>query len=195
VNASPTLADVITFCHEGPWLEIDQRIWGLRLSGGPPWPIIPHDPDWGIGHKFWCQDGETIGYHARYKEGTWKHAAGFVRFDNSEHFQAEIDVPTHHAHSVAADRMVLDGTRESGNYLMVIERQGDRWSTPRVLCRHDSSRHGHSTHVHPRLRADGKQVCFSSDRNRYTDVYLVDIPDDLTVLPEWPGKPYRYYWE
>lgn len=195
VNASPTMPDVLTFCHEGPWLEIDQRIWGLRLSGGDPWPIIPKQPEWGIGHEFWCTDGETIGYHARYCEGTWRHAAGFVRFDNSDHWQAELTVPTHHAHSAANDRMILDGTRESGNYLMVVERDGDAWSAPRVLCRHDSSRHGHASHVHARLRADGRQVCFTSNRRGYSDVYLIDVPDDLSGLPEWPGKPYRYYWE
>ncbi len=32
VNASPALADTITFCHEGPWNLVDNRIWGLDLT-------------------------------------------------------------------------------------------------------------------------------------------------------------------
>ena len=125
---------------EGPWLDIDQRIWGLRLSGGDPWPILPKEDDWGVGHEFWFDDGLTIGYHARYKEGTWRHALGWVTADNAESFQAECAVPTHHAHGRMRDRFVLDGTRESGDYLFVVDREGDGWAPPRVLCAHDTGR-------------------------------------------------------
>lgn len=195
VNASPTVPGLLTFCHEGPWLEIDQRIWGLRIGGDGPWPIVPRDPDWGVGHEFWCCDGETIGYHARYREGTWRHAAGFARATGGEVWQAELAVPTQHAHAATTTRMLFDGTREAGEYLMIADRQGDAWGAQRVLAAHDCSRANHRTHVHARIRGDGRQVVFCSDRRGYGDVYVVDVPDDLSELPEWPGKPFRYYWQ
>ncbi|TVR14384.1 MAG: hypothetical protein EA401_04680 [Planctomycetota bacterium] len=195
VNASPIDPDLCTFCHEGPWLEIDQRIWGLRLSGGSPWPVVPRDPDWGVGHEYWCADGVTVGYHARHRDGTWRHAAGFCHVLSGDVWQAELAVPTHHAVAISPNRVFLDGTRSSGEWLLAVDRQGDEWAQPRVLCRHDSSRHHHRAHVHARPRADGRVLAFNSDRRGYTDVYLIDVPSDISALPEWPGTPYRYYWE
>ena len=40
-NCSPTLSHLLTFCHEGPWDKIDNRIWGLDLSTGKHWKIRP----------------------------------------------------------------------------------------------------------------------------------------------------------
>lgn len=195
VLTSPTDADLVIFCHEGPWLQVEQRIWGLRPSVGQPWPIISRDPDWGIGHEFWLADGSGIGYHARYREGTWRHAAGFVAADGSDHWQAELSVPTQHAHGASRDWMLFDGTREAGDFLLVAQRTADGWQDPRCLAAHHSSRHGHNTHVHAHVRSDGRQVVYTSDRRGYSDVYLIDLPEDLQALPPYPGKPFRYYWQ
>jgi oligogalacturonide lyase len=195
VNASPTDPDLCVFCHEGPWLEIGQRIWALRVSGGAPWKVVPRDPAWGVGHEYWLADGRTVGYHARHRDGTWRHAAGFADVLTGETWQAELAVPTHHA--VAQDRelLILDGTRATGDWLLAVPREGDAWGEPRVLCRHDASRHHHRAHVHQRLARDRRSVVFTSDRRGYSDAYLVPVPADVRSLPVWPGRPYRYYWE
>jgi len=195
VNASPTDPDLCTFCHEGPWLTIDQRIWGLRLSGGDPWAVVPKDPEWGVGHEYWCMDGRTVGYHARHRDGSWRHAAGFADVLGGDYWQAELSVPTHHAVALHSDMVILDGTRESGEWLMVVPREGDAWGEARILCRHGSSRAHHRAHVHPRPRLDGRVVSFNSDRRGYADAYHVEVPEDISTLPVYPGKPYRYYWE
>jgi oligogalacturonide lyase len=195
VNASPTDPDLCTFCHEGPWLEIEQRIWAVRLSGGAPWKVVPRDPQWGVGHEYWLADGRTVGFHARHAEGTWRHAAGFADVLTGEVWMAELAVPTHHAVGQTRDLIILDGTRATGEWLLAVPREGDRWGMPRVICRHDASRHHHRAHVHPRLSRDSRQIVFTSDRRAYSDAYLVDLPADIGSLPVWPGKPYRYYWE
>src|SRR5690606_36217342 len=41
VNTSPTRANLITFCHEGPWAKVDQLIWGCDLNTGEVWKIRP----------------------------------------------------------------------------------------------------------------------------------------------------------
>jgi oligogalacturonide lyase len=38
-------------------------------------------------------------------------------------------------------------------------------------------------HAHPRFDAQGKRLLFTSDKNGYANLYLVDIPENLTVLP------------
>jgi len=192
---SPTDSDLLTFCHEGPWLEIDQRIWAMRRGDGEPWPVIPKDPEWGVGHEFWLADGATLGYHARRRGDDWGHCAGFVRYDNTGHWQAELACPTHHAHAATRELMVLDGTRRTGEYLMLAERDGDAWARPRILCRHASSRHHHFLHVHARIADDQRRIVFTSDKRGYGDVYLIDLPGDLAALPEYDGPPYMYYWQ
>ena len=195
-NPSPTDPDLLTFCHEGPWLTTDQRIWGIRFSSPKPWPIVPRDPDWGVGHEFWFDDGVTIGYHARYKEGTWRHALGWSTADGSDTFQAEVSVPTHHAHAQQRDRYILDGTRESGDYLMVTGPDGNGgWLTPRILCKHNSSRWNQYCHVHQHVSHDKRTIWFASDQTDYSSVYSITMPEDLTTLPEYTEKPYRSYWE
>jgi oligogalacturonide lyase len=195
VNASPTDPDLMVFCHEGPWLAVDQRMWGLRLSDPTPWPILPRVPEWGVGHEFWHADGKTIGYHARFHQGTWRHAAGFVTADNTEAWQAELNVPTQHAVALHRDWMILDGTREGGEYLLLVQREGNQWAPARILAQHHCSRHHSRAHVHARLRSDGKQLVYTSDKRTYSDVYLIDIPDDKASLPLWSEKPFRYYWQ
>ena len=34
VNTSPTRSDLLTFCHEGPWNEVDNRSWGMNADSG-----------------------------------------------------------------------------------------------------------------------------------------------------------------
>jgi hypothetical protein len=41
VNTSPTQRNLLTFCHEGPWNLVDQRVWGLDVDTGEVWKIRP----------------------------------------------------------------------------------------------------------------------------------------------------------
>ena len=64
VNTSPKHPHLLTFCHEGPWREVDNRIWGLNVDTGDVWKIRPSEAEGEIvGHEYWHADGEFIGYH------------------------------------------------------------------------------------------------------------------------------------
>ena len=41
VNTSPTRSDLITFCHEGPWELVDNRIWCMNVETKEVWKIRP----------------------------------------------------------------------------------------------------------------------------------------------------------
>ena len=61
INASPKLPNIITFCHEGPWNLVENRLWGLDIDTGETWKIRPSAPGEAFGHEYWMSDGEHIG--------------------------------------------------------------------------------------------------------------------------------------
>ena len=71
VNASPTRPELVTYCEEGPWEEVD-RIWGLNLSTDESWQVRPTDADEAVGHEYWLADGagERVAYHSHCQQQT-----------------------------------------------------------------------------------------------------------------------------
>lgn len=99
VNAAPGDPDLLTFCHEGPWARVAQRIWGLRVSTGETWPIRPQNGDLAVGHEYFVRGAagdHWIGYHGRRLPEERVHTFGFVRSDNSA--RIEQDFPYHCTH-------------------------------------------------------------------------------------------------
>jgi oligogalacturonide lyase len=97
VNASPAQPHILTFCHEGPWDKVDQRIWGLDTRDGRVWKIRPTCTGERVGHEYWFVDGEHIGYHGRNAEGQGFY--GSIRYDNTGQVEALIQSNSMHFHS------------------------------------------------------------------------------------------------
>lgn len=75
VNTSTTQSNIITFCHEGPWKKVDNRIWGLNVETKEVWKIRPKNHEGErVGHEYWYEDGETIGLSWHPKR--WKRISG-----------------------------------------------------------------------------------------------------------------------
>lgn len=195
VNASPAAPDLLTFCHEGPWADVAQRIWGLRVSTGEVWPIRPQSGDLAVGHEFFTHDGKWIGYHGRRLPEQRIHTFGFVRPDNSE--MLEHDFPFHCTHftSFGLDYALGDGTpanvqpwfaSKQKPYLMLFRRNGHTWDGPRVLAFHRATFNEQIQHPHARFSNDGTRVVYSSDVGGYSNVYIVDVEpfDDLPTVEE-----------
>lgn len=176
VNTSPKHPHLLTFCHEGPWADVDNRIWGLDASNGKVWKIRPRQADEAVGHEYWFADGEHIGYHGRRPGGN--NFLGLTRYDDSG--RIEVDFPGHTGHIHSNDRSLIVG--DGGKIVRLWRFDGAGYEPPRVLCRHDSSMKIQQLHVHPRFSPDGKRVLFTSDVSGYGDVYLVDVPD-IDSLP------------
>lgn len=180
VNTSPTNSNILTFCHEGPWAKVDNRIWGLEPATGRAWTIRARRSQEAVGHEYWHADGERIGYHGRNTDGT--QFLGHCHFDDTDHVEHSFPGQTGHIHSNGPDLIVGDGGRQ----VRLWRWQAGAYDGPRLLCRHDSSAKIQQLHVHPRFSADGTQVVFTSDVTGYGNVYLADVPDSAGVYDALP---------
>ena len=45
VNTSTSRPELLTFCHEGPWNQVEQRIWGVNIHTGDVWKIRDQSVD------------------------------------------------------------------------------------------------------------------------------------------------------
>ncbi len=188
INPSPTLEGILTFCHEGPWDRVDHRIWVLDTHTGRAFRLRERRQEGEmIGHEYWLQDGETVGYQVHVPtpgspvRTTW---TGFIRYDGTGDIEA-VNGPMQspdHVFSLDTDLIVTD----AGKAVKLIRREGDRFDRPRVLCMHDSSFYFQNSHPHPTFTPDGRHVLYASDIEGYINLYLADIPeyDSLPYLDD-----------
>lgn len=180
VNTSPTQAHLLTFCHEGPWDKVDNRIWGLDLTTGQAWQIRPRQGGESVGHEYWHADGVHIGYHGRWPDG--RKCFGRIRYDNTDRTEVDFPHETGHIHSNDFNLIVGDASP----VVRIWQWHGERFDGPRVLCEHRSSFHVQVVHVHPRFSPDGSHVIYTSDATGYGNVYQVHVPE-FDSLPELGG--------
>ncbi len=197
INTSPTLPDIMTFCHEGPWRLVEQRIWGLNIMTGEKWKIRPQDEGiYAVGHEYWFMDGEHIGYHGmpRDERGHTAPIFGRIKWDNTDAFEEHF--PFHSTHFCSLDEHLIagDGTpaaifSSQGKalpFIQLFKWDGERYAGPKALAFHRSTFNDQHAHPHPRFTPDGKYVLYTSDLTGYSNMYLAEVGDydDLPDLTE-----------
>lgn len=178
VNTSPTQPHLLTFCHEGPWHLVDNRIWGLDMQTSKAWQIRPRqEADERVGHEYWHADGIHISYHGQRADG-YKFF-GQCRSNGSDVQEYAFPHTTGHIHSNDFRLIVGDG----GRVVRLWRWNGHGFDGPKALCQHRSSMHIQQTHVHPRFSPDGAYVLFTSDLSGYGNLYRVGLVD-FDSLPD-----------
>jgi oligogalacturonide lyase len=191
VNTSPVLPDILTYCHEGPWNWIDQRIWGLNIQTGETWKVRPQEGDYSIGHEYWFADGIHIGYHGRPRDESGQHVFGHIKWDNSEWVEDHFPFRSTHFHSLDETLIVGDGTpafvfssdSEARPFIQLFKWDGERYVGPKILSFHRSTFNNQHAHCHPRFTPDGKAVLYTSDLTAYSNMYLVEV-GEFDGLPD-----------
>ena len=184
VNTSPGQANLLTFCHEGPWHLVDQRMWGLDRSSGRVWKLRPEQPGEAVGHEYWMADGTTIGYHGKRDDRAFY---GFIRYDNTAGVELPFPDDSNHFHSNTPELIVADGPQRGLTpYVLLYRLAGEKMEGPRVLCVHRGSRHIQHLHIHPRFTPDGRQVLFTADPRGYGQLFLAEVPpfEELPTLDQ-----------
>lgn len=182
-NPSPTRPDLMTFCHEGPWELVDNRIWGLEIPTGKAWKIRPTSAGESVGHEYWMPDGERLGYHGSTAAGP---VYGSIRYDNTGMVEAQFPYQSWHFHSYHLDLVVGDGDA-ANPYLYLWRYRDGQFEGPRILAWHRGSFHTQRVHVHPCFSPDGRSVIYTADPQGYGQVFIVDIPE-FESLPEKPSR-------
>lgn len=181
----PGDGDRLLFCHDGPW-QLVQRMWTLRADTDELEMLIPTKRYLEkIGHEFFTPGGRVgAQYSYRYRPDMefFQNADIFVDFDgkNEERFYYPHERPGHV--SVAKDEtfgtgdsaMMYRGMKDYGRYLSMIQYRKDTHEAKQgILCAHDTSGRK-SAHVHPVYTPDGSHIVFSSDKEGFLNIYMVE---------------------
>jgi oligogalacturonide lyase len=199
INTSHVLPQIMTYCHEGPWYLVEQRIWGLNIETGETWKIRPQDDgkNYAVGHEYWFADGIHIGYHGFPRDehtSSGEHVFGYRKWDNSDANEVLFPYRSTHFCSLDASLIVGDGSPAAvfshqgvaKPFIQLFKWDGEKYVGPHILAYHRSTFNNQHAHPHPRFTPDGKYVLYSSDLTDYANMYLVEVGDfdDLPLLTD-----------
>ena len=120
---------------------------------------------------------------------------GHIRYDNTDHVEAELGAYSRHFHTLDGALVVGDGSPvyalptmiqacPTWPYILLYPWEDTDYGTPRILALHGSTFNRDPSHCHPHITPDGKKVLYTSDTTGYANIYLVEIGDveDLKEL-------------
>ena len=180
VQFAPDTNEFITYCHEGPWNYVQQRIWMLNTLTRRSKPCYIQAQNDSVGHEFWTRDGLVFfDNRGRGHDGTitsdkgqavtMSHdgpddipLVGFVDKDCNLLKTIELPYYCNHYHANKDNtRLVADAVDD----IVLIDISGDK---PRleVLCEHNTSWRWQAVHCHPTWSWSNNAILFASDRDR-----------------------------
>jgi oligogalacturonide lyase len=178
-----------TYCHEGPWNLVTQRIWLLDFASREARPCFRQDEQDSVGHEFWTQDGyiffddrgpghdgtitsdrtQAVATDVPVNQNTLIPFVGLA--DRNGNVVKKIDMPFYCNHYHAnPDNTVLVG--DDVDDLVLIDISGQE-AKLQVLCHHNTSWHTQSAHCHPTWSWDGSRILYASDDGGKINLYLV----------------------
>ena len=180
-----------SFCHEGPWNLVTQRMWLIDFASREAKPCFRQTEIDSVGHEFWTRDGFIFfdnrgpGHdgtitsdrtQAVATEVAVKQQHSFVPFvglaDRKGEMVKKIEMPYYCNHYHAnPDSTLLVG--DDVDDLVLIDISGEK-PTLEVLCNHKTSWHTQSSHCHPTWSWDGRRILFASDYGGKINLYLVE---------------------
>ena len=188
----PIDSTIGSYCHEGPWNLVTQRIWLLDFVAREVKPCFRQEEQDSIGHEFWTADGclffdnrgpghdGTITSDRTQAVATdvaVKEQGEFIPFvglaDRFGRVQRRIDMPYYCNHYHAnPDHTLLVG--DDVDNLVLIDISGSQ-VRHEVLCNHKTSWHTQSSHCHPTWSWDGKRILYASDVGGKVNLYLLEL--------------------
>jgi len=186
----PDDSTLATFCHEGPWNLVTQRIWFLDFAAHAVKPCFRQSEQDSIGHEFWTQDGyiffddrgpnhdgtitsdrtQAVVTNVAVNENEMIPFVGLV--DRKGNLVKRIDMPYYCNHYHAnPDNSILVG--DDVDDLVLIDISGDETAVE-VLCNHKTSWHTQTSHCHPTWDWDGSRILYASDHGGKVNLYLVE---------------------
>ena len=187
----PDDSTLATYCHEGPWHLVTQRIWLLDFVSREARPCFRQGEQDSVGHEFWTQDGyiffddrgpghdgtitsdrtQAVATHVAVKQSEMIPFVGLA--DRDGNVVKRIDMPYYCNHYHAnPDNTILVGDDVDDLVLIDISGQEARLE---VLCNHRTSWHTQTSHCHPTWSWDGSRILYASDAGGRVNVYIVEL--------------------
>lgn len=178
-----------SYCHEGPWNLVTQRIWLLDFVAREARPCFRQSEQDSVGHEFWTQDGyiffddrgpghdgtitshrtQAVATDVRVNENAMVPFVGLA--DRKGNVVRRIDMPYYCNHYHAnPDNTLLVG--DDVDDLVLIDISGAE-TRLEVLCNHRTSWHTQDAHCHPTWSWDGTRILYASDHGGRINLYLV----------------------
>jgi oligogalacturonide lyase len=186
----PDDSTLATFCHEGPWHLVTQRIWILDFVSHEVRPCFRQGENDSVGHEFWTQDGyiffdnrgpghdgtitsdrtQAVATHVAVKQSEAIPFVGLI--DRYGNVIRRIDMPYYCNHYHAnPDNTILVG--DDVDDLVLIDISGEEVQLE-ILCTHRTSWHTSTTHCHPTWSWDGSRILYASDFGGRINLYVVE---------------------
>ncbi|MBI4790521.1 MAG: PD40 domain-containing protein [Chloroflexi bacterium] len=186
----PVDSTIGSYCHEGPWNLVTQRMWLLDFVAREARPCFRQNEQDSIGHEFWTRDGYLFfdnrgpGHDGTITSDRTQAVATNVQVNQNAlipfvgladrwgNIVQRIDMPFYCNHYHAnPDNTVLVG--DDVDDLVLIDIAG-KAAKVQVLCHHKTSWHTQSAHCHPTWSWDGKKILYASDFGGRVNLYLVE---------------------
>lgn len=185
----PVDSTIGSYCHEGPWNLVTQRIWLLDFASRQARHCFRQTEQDSVGHEFWTRDGHLFfdnrgpGHDGTITSSRTQAVATDVPVNQNAMIPfvgladrwgkivKRIDMPFYFNHYHAnPDGTVLVG--DDIDDLVLIDISGQE-AKLQVLCHHATSWHTQTAHCHPTWSWDGRQILYASDRDGSVNLYLV----------------------
>ena len=190
VQFAPDSNEFLSYCHEGPWHLVRQRMWLFNLITRRLSPCFRQVPDDSVGHEFWTRDGllffdnrgpghdgtitvdKTQAVAVDESVGSAIPKVGFAdRYGNIlRYFELPYYCNHYHANN---DNTLLVGDAVEDIVLMNISTDHPTYE---ILCEHNTSWVAQLTHPHPCFSWSCDKILFASDRDKQgeSQLYCVD---------------------
>ncbi|MCI0476872.1 MAG: oligogalacturonate lyase family protein [Anaerolineales bacterium] len=187
----PVDSTIGSYCHEGPWNLVTQRMWLLDFIAREARPCFRQNEQDSIGHEFWTRDGHLFfdnrgpGHDGTITSDRTQAVATNVPVNQNAlipfvgladrwgNIVKRIEMPFYCNHYHAnPDKTVLVG--DDVDDLVLINIAG-RKAELQVLCHHKTSWHTQTAHCHPTWSWDGKKILYASDFGGKVNLYLVEL--------------------
>ncbi|MCB0584797.1 MAG: hypothetical protein KDD06_05645 [Phaeodactylibacter sp.] len=182
IQFSTTDPDLLMFCHEGPWHEVD-RIWNINIKTNEVKKIHERTVYREIaGHEFWSWDGKTIWYDLQVPRGETFFLAGY-NIETGEKTRYQMDRNEWSIHfNISPDQRLFCGDggdptqvakAEDARWIYLFKPQKGRLESERLV---NMKHHGYrplEPNVH--FSPDGKWIIFRADFEGECQVYAVEI--------------------
>ncbi len=190
---SPTDPNVLLYCHEGTWHEVD-RVWTIRTDGSAMKLMHKRTQDMEIaGHEFWGHDGKMVWFDLQTPRSGQFWLAG-VNLETGAKVRYPIDRDQWSVHyNVSRDGKLFAG--DGGDPGQVAFAKDGRWIyafTPETTLSNpgpagwsegkfkaeklvNMARHNYKTEPNVTITPDGKWVVFRSNMHGPTHVYAAEV--------------------